>query len=153
MRRAIEYLECSQQLADRCAHGGSLCTARHSPAIPYRRMFFFGQELPTPPSMFGGQDKPKNPASTNFVDVAPRSGVGLGEREVPLRRKAEAPRSRRGPAAAWLSCCAFVGHDRTSTSNNLLACANHTSSYLFTYLFTHNGWARAHAHAHSYLFT
>ena len=46
MRRAIEYWERPQQLADRCARGGALCTARRSPAIPYRSMAFFGHELP-----------------------------------------------------------------------------------------------------------
>ena len=50
MRRAMEYWECPQQLADRCARGGALCTARRSPAIPYRRTAFFGQKLPIPPS-------------------------------------------------------------------------------------------------------
>ena len=49
MRRVLEYWERRQQLADRCARGGALCTARSSPAIPYRSMAFFGQELPTPP--------------------------------------------------------------------------------------------------------
>ena len=46
----MEYWECPQQLADRCACGGALCTARRSPAIPYRRTAFFGQKLPIPPS-------------------------------------------------------------------------------------------------------
>ena len=40
MRRAMEYWECRQQLADRCACKGALCTARRSPAIPYRRQRF-----------------------------------------------------------------------------------------------------------------
>ena len=46
----MEYWERPQQLADRCARGGALCTARRSPAIPYRSMAFFGQELPIIPS-------------------------------------------------------------------------------------------------------
>ena len=49
MRRAIEYRERPQQLADRCARGGALCAARSSPAIPYRSIAFFVQELPIPP--------------------------------------------------------------------------------------------------------
>ena len=48
----MEYWECRQQLADRCACEGALCTARRSPAIPYRRTAFFGQKLPIPPSNF-----------------------------------------------------------------------------------------------------
>ena len=32
----MEYWECRQQLADRCACEGALCTARRSPAIPGR---------------------------------------------------------------------------------------------------------------------
>ena len=46
----MEYWERRQELADRCACEGALCTARCSPAIPYRRMAFFGQELPITPS-------------------------------------------------------------------------------------------------------
>ena len=46
----MEYWECRQQLADRCACEGALCTARRSPAIPYRRTVFLGQKLPIPPS-------------------------------------------------------------------------------------------------------
>ena len=46
----MEYWERRQQLADRCACEGALCTARRSPAIPYRRTAFFGQKLPIPSS-------------------------------------------------------------------------------------------------------
>ena len=46
----MEYWERRQQLADRCACEGALCTARRSPAIPYRSMAFFGHELPITPS-------------------------------------------------------------------------------------------------------
>ena len=46
----MEYWERRQELADRCACEGALCTARRSPAIPYRRTAFFGQKLPIPPS-------------------------------------------------------------------------------------------------------
>ena len=49
----MEYWERRQELADRCACEGALCTARRSPAIPYRRTAFFGQELPIPPSRSG----------------------------------------------------------------------------------------------------
>merc|ERR1712086_1144211 len=49
-RRAMEYWERRQELADRCACEGALCTARRSPAIPYRRTAFFGQKLPITPS-------------------------------------------------------------------------------------------------------
>ena len=47
----MEYWERRQELADRCACEGALCTARRSPAIPYRRTAFFGQKLPIPPSI------------------------------------------------------------------------------------------------------
>ena len=46
----MEYWERRQELADRCACEGALCTARRSPAIPYRRTAFFGQKLPIPSS-------------------------------------------------------------------------------------------------------
>ena len=54
MRRVLEYWERPQQLADRCARGGALCTASSPRAIPYRRMAFLGQKLPTIPSIHGG---------------------------------------------------------------------------------------------------
>ena len=46
----MEYWERRQELADRCACEGALCTARRSPAIPYRCTAFLGETLPTTPS-------------------------------------------------------------------------------------------------------
>ena len=45
----MECWECRQQLADRYAYEGALCTTRRSPAIPYRSMAFFLQERPISP--------------------------------------------------------------------------------------------------------
>ena len=65
----MEYWERRQELADRCACEGALCTARRSPAIPYRRTAFFGQKLPIPPSIVG---------SISRVDKAiPSAGVSF----------------------------------------------------------------------------
>ena len=45
----MEYWECRQQLAGRCACEGALCTARRSPAIPYRRQRFSSIRISRPP--------------------------------------------------------------------------------------------------------
>ena len=49
MIRVLEYWERRQQLADRCARGGALCTTRRSPAIPYRSMAFLGKNFLSSP--------------------------------------------------------------------------------------------------------
>ena len=68
MRRATEYWERRQQLADRCARGGALCTARRSPAIPYRSMAFFGQKLPIIPSSLEDQLERADAGSWQIAD-------------------------------------------------------------------------------------
>ena len=76
----MEYWECPQQLADRCARGGALCTARRSPAIPYRRTAFFGQKLPTPPSIRGLSWRSAMPSNIHvakgwyYTPIEPLSG-------------------------------------------------------------------------------
>ena len=70
MRRATEYWERRQQLADRCACEGALCTARRSPAIPYRRTAFFGQKLPTPPSNETAKPPPEKRKRRALPDTA-----------------------------------------------------------------------------------
>ena len=60
----MEYWERRQQLADRCACEGALCTARRSPAIPYRRTAFLGEKLPITPSTHIVKVLPRFPAKT-----------------------------------------------------------------------------------------
>ena len=66
----MEYWECPQQLADRCARGGALCTARRSPAIPYRRTAFFGQKLPITPSEYDHVSTPAHPKLMELYETA-----------------------------------------------------------------------------------
>ena len=66
----MEYWECRQQLADRCACEGALCTARRSPAIPYRRTAFFGQKLPIPPSNETAKPPPEKRKRRALPDTA-----------------------------------------------------------------------------------
>ena len=122
MRRVLEYWEHGQQLADRCARGGALCTARRSPAIPHRSMAFFGQELPIIPSSGGStagkkqrRTKLQGPQNTQSTGATLRVQRAAGDHVwATLRRSRCLCTGRVRPTAdhsGWAGCklCASGG--------------------------------------------
>ena len=70
----MEYWECPQQLADRCARGGALCTARRSPAILIDARLFWAKNFPSPPLLAVSMCPVFNPRSTT---LSPRHNARL----------------------------------------------------------------------------